>query len=233
MGATNETPGIGYRIVSIDNDSPISKSKVTPMIDFIIPSNQNPDESFEEFLANNEDREVHLDIFNIVSKKIRRIMITPHRWNGKNLLGAIIRPENYIESANNVIHVLNFFMESPLKKAGFESNKDFILGNDDIIFKCFEEFVQFIIDNDKKTLLFYVYNLETKEVRKVQLKPDKDWGGAGYLGGDIGFGPIPNVIDNRIIKNREKSSIPIVKENEFDIYDSIAESEIMIGKSNS
>jgi len=39
-----------------------------------------------------------------------------------------------------------------------------------------------------KTIRLYVYNTLTEDVRIVAITPNKDWGGSGSLGCDIGYG---------------------------------------------
>ena len=36
--------------------------------------------------------------------------------------------------------------------------------------------------------MFYIYNMESEEVREVTITPNRNWGGQGLLGCDVSFG---------------------------------------------
>eukprot|EP01022_Parablepharisma_sp_SALTPOND_P002752 TRINITY_DN1111_c0_g1_i1.p2 TRINITY_DN1111_c0_g1~~TRINITY_DN1111_c0_g1_i1.p2 ORF type:complete len:450 (+),score=43.76 TRINITY_DN1111_c0_g1_i1:2551-3900(+) len=244
MGAANEGSALGYRIVSVDPGSPISQFPIEPMLDFIVyPEQGSPTEtaSFEEFLVKNENNPTTLTLYNIASRKMRKISIVPRKWDGKGLLGATIRLEDYSMAHKRVLRVLNIYVGSPLHKAGFKVKKDYIVGDDKTGFKSIDDFSEFIAQHDKQELEFSVYNSDEGKVRKVTLRPDKDWGGSGFLGGDIGFGelhvlPIRETLLEETepakagegelpVKGRRKSTEEEEKENV-----GVMEAEILIGQ---
>jgi len=217
MGIGGEQGVIGYRIVSIDNGSPMSKLGIEPMLNFVLYSDQDP--PFNEFIAEHENRQVKLTIFNIVTREAKKVAVIPKKWNGPGLLGATFRRENHLTAHLRTFRILHFYVDGPMFKAGLKTKKDYILGNSDVVLKNLEEFIKYISEHEKELLEFYVYNSGEMRVRKVVLRPDKEWGGPGLLGGDIGFGGehiipfnIPkNNINNENEANKEEAIID--KEN--------------------
>ncbi len=241
MGAGNEPMKLGYRIISVDPGSPVSVHPVEPMLDFIVYPTEKETLSFEDFLVKNENQPITLTLYNIVTRKIREIVITPHKWEGKGLLGTTIRLEDYAMAHTRVLRVLNFYVDSPLHKAGFKAKKDYILGDDKTGFKTIDDFSQFITEHDKKPIDLFVYNSDEGKVRKVTLVPDKDWGGSGLLGGDIGFGELHELPVQGAPEEEEKATAPPTEEKvELPLKGrrksteeeaaAVAESEILIGQ---
>jgi len=193
MGAGNEPENNnGYRVTQVYKDSPVSSLPIEPMLDFIIYSGEedphDPPFSFHEYIAKNENKEISLTFYNITTQHTWSAKVTPRRWGGKGLLGININKEDHTTAHIRVLRVLNFFVNSPLHKAGFRPITDYILGLENHSFKDLNEFADFIQEHNKEEIELCVYNSADFSVRTVKLIPDKDWGGTGYLGGDIGFG---------------------------------------------
>eukprot|EP00826_Nyctotherus_ovalis_P012484 TRINITY_DN13307_c0_g1_i4.p2 TRINITY_DN13307_c0_g1~~TRINITY_DN13307_c0_g1_i4.p2 ORF type:complete len:205 (+),score=56.19 TRINITY_DN13307_c0_g1_i4:155-769(+) len=204
MGANANTEGLGYRITSIDPDSPLSNLGIEPMLDFIVYADVVT--PFEEYLSNNENKETTIKLYNIVTREFRELTATPRKWQGEGLLGVNVRFEDYVTAHARAIHVLNFYVNSPLHKAGFVNYKDYILGTDESGFDSIEQFKKCIASHDKKDVTLWVYNAEERKVRKTTLRPDKDWGGQGMLGGDIGFGALhslPSIIASEGVDKKD------------------------------
>lgn len=211
MGTSSDTLNSGYRILSVDENSPISELPVEPMLDFILypppkPSNSTtPDDQwprFEEWIRTSEGKEVEMWFYNMASQSKWNAKITPRKWSGKGLLGANIHFESYTDAQSNVIKVLSIYVNSPMHKAGLIIHKDYLLGTEQDHFTSIEEFSMFIQAHNKMTFDVWVYNSDTGLARKVALTPDNDWGGSGYLGGDIGMGQL-NTIPTRMGKPKE------------------------------
>ena len=193
MGANNDTgSSTGYRITKVYQDSPLSSLPIEPMLDFLIYSGEenphDPPLPFNEYIAKNENKEIDLTFFNIATQCKWKAKVTPKKWGGRGLLGININQEDYMTAHTRVLRVLNFFVNSPLHKAGFKSLTDYILGLERHSFTDLDEFTNFVRDHNKEEIELYVYNSTDGSVRSVKLVPDKNWGGSGYLGGDIGVG---------------------------------------------
>lgn len=189
MGNENETMGRGYRILSVLPESPMSNLGVEPMLDFIILTGEEEIAiGFNSFVARLENKEVELTFYNIASRLKWKAKVTPRKWKGMGLLGVDLREEDFTTAHSRVLRVLNFFVNSPLQKAGFKSFSDFILGTEHYVFQDIQDFENFIRKHDNDLVKLYVYNSEDCNIRIVELTPNKRWGGSGYLGGDIGSG---------------------------------------------
>jgi len=192
MGASSESPKSGYRVEKLYKDSPASALPVEPMLDFVIyPSSSDPAEQaipFNKFILQNENKEIELTFYNIASQAFWKGKIVPCKWSGKGLLGMSINFDDYTTAHARVLRVLNFFVNSPLHKAGLRSKTDYILGTENKQFGDLDEFTSFIKENNKQNVELYVYNSEEEKMRTVILVPDKEWGGSGFLGGDIASG---------------------------------------------
>ncbi len=187
----NEHATAGYRVVKVKPNSPASTLPIEPMLDFLIYPPFEAAESappFNEFITSHEGKEIELTFFNIASQKSWKGKLIPRKWEGEGLLGLTINQEDYATAHTKVLRVLNFFVNSPLHKAGFKSYTDYILGTEHYTFNDMDEFTEFVKHNEKKPIDLFVYNSEQGKVRALTLVPDSHWGGSGYLGGDIGFG---------------------------------------------
>jgi len=214
MGNSNNSFHIGYRILSIDEDSPLANLGLEPMIDFIIlPQKPNEVPSFlflENLIKSQQNDDLELSIFNIATRLIRKISVKPLQHNKKSYLGITARAEDYANAHIRAIHVLSYLAKSPLEEAGFIMQKDYILGTRNEIFSSIEDFESFIKENDCNRIDLFVYNTEFGTVRKVRIIPRHTWGGPGILGGEFGFGlihAIPKrnpIISKQIVNELEK-----------------------------
>ncbi len=125
---------MGYRIISVDAGSPIASHNVEPMLDFIVYPDSGvqagEETSFEEFLGKNENRQIDITLYNIATRRVRKIQIVPKKWSGNGLLGATIRLEDFANAHTRVMRVLNIYLNSPLHHAGLQPKKDYILGTE-------------------------------------------------------------------------------------------------------
>ena len=192
--------------MQIKDNSPSSGLPIEPMLDFLIYPPPESDLSYPEFskyIESNEDKEIELTFFNIANQNFHKCKLTPRKWEGEGLLGFIVNEGNYKEAHTNVIHILEFYVDSPLYKAGFKPNTDYILSTEHYSFVDDNDFMQFIKANEKKPLNIYVYSSETEKIRMLTLTPDSNWGGSGSLGGDIGYGNLHSLPTRRKHEEQE------------------------------
>lgn len=119
MGGTESSlyPNHGYRILKIATDSPITKTDIQPMLDYICyePSSEN-DITFSEIIEKNIEKEMDMVVYNLISQDKRIVKITPSKkWGGPSLLGASIRYEDYSNAHRQVAYVANVYDNSPAK----------------------------------------------------------------------------------------------------------------------
>ena len=189
MGNSNDTMHIGYRILSVDENGPMSQISLEPATDFIIhPDDPLYPRSFEETITCSQGKPIELSVYNLLTKSIRKITVTPSFAKGKGYLGITARPEDYSTAHIRIIHVLNYLSYSPLEKAGIIQNKDYILCGAEETFADLDDFEEYVKQNVRNEVELFVYNADTESVRKVKVVPRKSFGGIGHLGGDFGFG---------------------------------------------
>jgi hypothetical protein len=196
-----------YRISQAKPGSPAANLHIESMLDFIVYKPES-NLSFDGFIAANENKEMPLTLFNIASQEFRQEKIFPKKWEGEGLLGFRLIKEDYKLAHTRVIRILSILMNSPLHNAGCKPNIDYIISTTKAIFDDIETFNRFIESNDKKEVELVVYNSKEEKTRVVKLVPNSDWGGSGYLGGEIGFGHI--------------HSLPVRKSNETVNDDTLA-----------
>lgn len=194
MGAnTTDHISVGYRVLSVSDSGPMAAAGANPMLDFIIYPDDKPCSdalglTLEETVLRNLGKALDLTLYNVASRSKRKIRVVPRLQDKSGALGATVRAENYLTAHLRVLHVISCLPGGPLAAAGFLPRKDYILGAEDRGFGDLDEFKDFIRAHDKNSVGLLVYNVDTNQVRKVSLTPDKDWGGEGFLGGDIGYG---------------------------------------------
>jgi len=107
---------------------------------------------------------------------------------GVGLVGISIRFCAFDHILDLVWRVLDVYVDSPASAANLVSRTDFIIGTPDHLFTDSEDFFNLVNANMQKPILFYVYNALIEDVRIISITPNKEWGGSGSLGCDIGYG---------------------------------------------
>ncbi|GAV06630.1 hypothetical protein RvY_16586 [Ramazzottius varieornatus] len=192
--STNNWKGapVGYHVLKVQDNSPGSKSGLEPFFDFIVSINGirllQDDDVFKTTLKNNLDRPVELELYNAKQQGSRKVILIPSSsWGGQGLLGVSIRFCSFEGANQNVWHVLDVHPGSPASTAQLNAYSDYIIGADTLL-KESEDLYAVVEVHDKKPLKLYVYNTDTDTCREVTIVPNRDWGGEGSLGCDIGFG---------------------------------------------
>ena len=204
MGGEQSTPKYGFRVLHVQTNSPASQCGLVPYLDFILYRTAETGIDFKSMLRLNKGKRIELLIYNLITQGERRVILIPDdQWNGDGLIGARIMEEDYSLAHARVIRILNFYINSPLHRAGAIVNLDFIIcniyiyiynvGTKEKSFEDIDEFSNYVRDLEGKRLQFIVYNSESEETREMEVIPDSQWGGNGILGGDCGFGVIHRI----------------------------------------
>lgn len=209
---------MGYRILSIEPNSPLSEATPTePLLDYIALPDGNAFlrtvSNFASFLDKSSGKEIELTLYNMANRCRRKVKVAPKKFsNGPCLLGINVCLEEFNENYPVALRVLNIYVGSPLDKAGLSPFTDYILGTRRQSFKSVQDFEGYVKCCNKSPVELLVYSSKTERVRAVMLMPDNGWGEAGYLGGDIGFGAAHLVpIRNVITKVQEEAGTVAVK----------------------
>uniref|UniRef100_A0A6S8RPB4 PDZ GRASP-type domain-containing protein n=1 Tax=Chaetoceros debilis TaxID=122233 RepID=A0A6S8RPB4_9STRA len=198
---------LGYRVLGVQPDSPASRAGLVSFFDFLVGVNgqllfdnganvgeHDNGEFFEDLdfvaiLKDNVDQEVELLVWNIKSQTQRFINLTPTtNWPGTGLLGVTIRMDDYATAEEKLLRILDIAPKSPAAISGLTPNTDYLLGTTMESFEDEELLGDVLYENEDGVLEVYVYNTESDVVRVVTLMPNKNWGGNGLLGAEVGRG---------------------------------------------
>jgi len=209
---------VGYQVLMVQGGSPAA-GILCSFWDVIIGSQQQifdkEDSRLIDLFKSNIGKPISLLVYNLRTEKTREAIIIPsNTWGGNGLVGISIRFSSFEHTLELVWHILDVYMESPASEAKLHSRTDYIVGTPDQLFTDSEDFFLHVSTNMNKPVQYYVYNSLSDDVRLVTLTPNKDWGGAGSLGCDVGYGylhRIPNSTSSsnqNSITNTPSSPIP-------------------------
>jgi len=136
----------GFRIFKVNPGSPAAESGLEVFFDFITEINGSPMDSdqytFAKSIQEAENQRTKLVVYNIRTHTSRDVYITPRRWGGAGLLGAIVRFDSLESAENQGMRVLSVFPNSPASDAGLIANKDFLLGTTEVMFRDMDELTE-------------------------------------------------------------------------------------------
>lgn len=111
-----------------------------------------------ELIAQHEDKDLHLDVYNIKSDATREILVRPsQKWDGKGLLGVTIRFDNFDEAQDQLLHVLDIEPSSPASVAGLVAFEDYVLGTPEHVFHDADDFFDDVLDHVNRPMDCYIY----------------------------------------------------------------------------
>jgi len=183
----------GYRIIKIAPHSPAQAAGLAEFVDFIICINELTGETtfsndygtFYNIIHQNENQVVTLDVYNILTRKIRKIPMIPHKtWEkADSLLGALVRYEDYVTAHEKVLKVESVQPNSPAELMGFEPKNDYILGTSTPLAALNPDSTELTrIEGDGPVEVF-VYNKRKNIVWSTVVQPPlTNWEREGYLG---------------------------------------------------
>jgi len=204
----------GFHVLKVHPGSPGEKAGLSSFFDYIVQINdtildQN-DSSLQNVLKANLGKQVSLIIYNSKSDSLRETTVVPlpsDAWQGQGCLGVSIRFSQLKGANEHVWHVLDVYPNSPASQAGLQPHTDFIVGTPFLSFSDSEDFFSLINSNMNNEVELFVYSSVMDTIRQVSIIPNKDWGGNGSLGCDVGYGylhRIPCISES----SGEKNGVP-------------------------
>jgi len=197
----------GFRVFKVKANSPAAEAGLEVFFDFVVEINgvavgadQN---AFFTMIKEAVNVRTKLVVYNTRSQAVRDVFIRPRAWGGAGLLGAVVRYDTLSNVDSQGFRVVEVFPNSPAQEAGFEANKDYLLGTHEVMFHDLGELVELLNMAQDSTIQLYVYNSESEAIREVSVAPRLGWGGDGVIGCDIRTG-----ILHRIPAPRKPISIP-------------------------
>jgi len=98
------------------------------------------------------------------------------------------------ENANeHVWHILDVQPNSPAERAGLQAHDDYVIASPETLLHDQGAFAEHVHQSMHKPMRLYVYNRATDSIREVTVIPDRDWGGTGSLGCDVGYGHLHRI----------------------------------------
>ena len=98
------------------------------------------------------------------------------------------------ENANeHVWHILDVQPNSPAERAGLQAHDDYVIASPETLLHDQGAFAEHVQQSMHKPMRLYVYNRATDTIREVTVIPDRDWGGTGSLGCDVGYGHLHRI----------------------------------------
>jgi len=194
MGNTAPTrPEFGYHILQVAPNSPGDVAGLVPYFDFIVSVNgthlDKEDKRLETALKENVEKEVTLVVYSNRTENWRKVVVVPsNSWGGAGVAGISIRFCSFEKAMEHVWHVLTVYDNGPASAAGFEPFTDYIVGTPDLIFNDSEDLYTLVRNSINQSVPLYVYSAKTTRVRLVNIVPNRDWGGTGCLGCEVGYG---------------------------------------------
>lgn len=191
-GQSSDTNVGGFRVFKVTMGSPAFEAGLEVFFDFIVEINGCPMDSnqqtFYTKIQEAENVRTKMIVHNIRTRTSRDVFITPRKWGGVGLLGAVVRYDALDNADSQGMRVLDVFPNSPAEMAGLLPLKDYLLGTADVMFRDLDELGEIISLCLGKAVKVHVYNSDTESIREVALVPRTDWGGEGCIGADIRAG---------------------------------------------
>ncbi|ORX46780.1 hypothetical protein DM01DRAFT_1386120 [Hesseltinella vesiculosa] len=200
MGGSHSTEhgSFGFHVLKVKENSPALHAGIEQFFDYIVAINgaslQHGDKQLlVSTLEDNIGQSVTVTLFSSKQREFRDVDLIPSQdWSTQpdehSLLGCSIRYCTYEKAGEYVWHILNVSPNSPAEMAGIIPHTDYVIGSPQTVLRNEDDFYNLVEDNLGKPLQLYMYNTEWDSCREVIIVPNRDWGGHGSLGCDVGYG---------------------------------------------
>lgn len=181
MGNASNNSGYGFRVLKTQPHSPAHESGLQPFLDFIVNIELSQSETKEANISNiqaffntiksNENREIHVTVFNIYDRQLRKIRMIPNKsWpDADSLLGALLRYEEYITALERTYKVIQVLPNSVSEKIGFLENYDYVLGITNYLYKDLNDFIRCLFKADEVCVL----NVKENKLKFITIPKEK------------------------------------------------------------
>lgn len=195
MGAhLSVPPRVAFHVLKVQPGSPSAQAGLDPYFDYIVSvQDQTVQDETPNVVAQmaklHQDKPIQLMLYNSRLESYRQVtMIPSHQWGGDGLLGCSIRFCSYEEASSRVWHILDIVPGSPADDSGLIDHRDYIIGTPHALLLTNEDLIELLDRMDKQLVHLVVYNVDMEKCRDVSIIPNRQWGGDGALGCQIGFG---------------------------------------------
>ncbi|KAI8141533.1 GRASP55/65 PDZ-like domain-containing protein [Fennellomyces sp. T-0311] len=231
-GAQSSEQGrYGFHVLKVKENSPAYHAGIEQFFDYIIGINgvrvdDGDSQTLLKTLQESEGKPIPLEIYSSKEQSTREVMLTPSReWcrdiPGENsLIGCSIRFCSYERAGEHVWHVLDVAHNSPAEMAGIIPHTDYIIGSPHAVLNSEDSFYDLVDEFIGKPLRIYLYNAEWDSCREAIIVPNRDWGGNGSLGCDVGFGLL-HKIPRRSASARPSEDNPGIQQQQSSVYSDV------------
>lgn len=172
MGASESLAG--YRVIEVSENSPASEAGLNSYLDFIIAANGLklvPNNTFQNIISKSKGCRVFLRVFNVLTQAMRDVVVVPREdWGGDGLMGATIRWEDCI--VGDVLRIVSVVPGSKAEAAGLVPYKEYVMGTQEETVASIDRLAMLMRKSD--SIVLFVYNSDTQNVRKVCLETSGD-----------------------------------------------------------
>lgn len=98
----------------------------------------------------------------------------------------------FSSAAENVWHILDVSANSPAAQAGLQPYADYVIGTTHKHLSTQEDFFRLVEERQGEAVRLLVYNRQWDTCREVIIVPNRNWGGEGSIGCDVGYGYFHN-----------------------------------------
>lgn len=181
MGNATNNSGFGFRVLKTHPHSPAHDAGIIPFLDFIVNIELSQSELKEANLSNiqsffntiqaNENKEIHVTLFNIYDRQLRKIKMVPHKnWpEADSLLGVLLRYEEYMTALERTYKVIQVVPGSEAEKLGFMEEYDYVVGLTTYQYKDLGEFIRLLFKAEEVC----VFNVKESKLRFIQMPKEK------------------------------------------------------------
>lgn len=172
MGASESLAG--YRVIEVSENSPASEAGLKNYLDFIIAANGLklvPNNTFQNIICKSKGCRVFLRVFNVLTQAMRDVVVVPREdWGGDGLMGATIRWEDCI--VGDVLRIVSVVPGSKAEAAGLVPYKEYVMGTQEETVASIDRLAMLM--RKSHSIVLFVYNSDTQNVRKVCLETSGD-----------------------------------------------------------
>ena len=181
MGNATNNSGFGFRVLKTHPHSPAHEAGIIPFLDFIVNIELSQSELKEANLSNiqsffntiqaNENKEIHVTLFNIYDRQLRKIKMVPHKnWpEADSLLGVLLRYEEYMTALERTYKVIQVVPGSEAEKLGFVEEYDYVVGLTTYQYKDLGEFIRLLFKAEEVC----VFNVKESKLKFILMPKEK------------------------------------------------------------
>ena len=199
MGQSQSEP-VGFRVVRVLPDGPLAKSSIEPFFDYVMSiEGEQPltHSHFTSIVQKNENKRVRLAVLSIKTGKTRFISMTPQKWSGSGLFGALVERETVSDGFFHGLRIIEVLPNSEAEKMGLRALSDFVIASDSppLLLKTPDDFDSLLRSENVESLNLIIFDSAKNISRKVygKLENSRKQFGMDLASGALNIIPLPAI----------------------------------------